>query len=111
METINSNHIFIAYGFEYNKIIINDLKCCIAKSIITKNPIYCSLIIKDREIQTIINKINLMKYHYEDYLLKVDKLAKSKHVKPKWQLVYYDKDFEHYLHSLQGKKYNYDLEL
>lgn len=111
METSTSNHIVIAYGFEYNKIIINDNKCCIGKSIYGRNPVYCSLMIKDKDIDTIKNKIDLMKMHYNEYLSHIDKLAKTHGVIPKWQLVSYNKDFEYYIHVLQGKILDYDSEL
>jgi len=111
METINTKYIVIAYGFEYNKVIIKDNNCCIAKSINSKNPVYCSLMIKDVDFNVISNKMCLMKLHYEDYLLHVDKLANEKGLKAKWQLVLYRTDFEYYIHVLQGKimHYNYHL--
>ena len=112
METMNNAyHIVIAYGFEYNKVIINDNNCCIGKSINNKNPVYCSLMIEDKDFNVISNKIGLMKLHYEDYLLHVDKLANEKGLKAKWQLVLYRTDFEYYIHVLQGKimHYNYHL--
>jgi len=111
METNNSGHIVIAYGFEYNKVIINDNKCCIGKSPISKNPVYCSLMIQDKDFKTISNKMGLMKLHYEDYLLHIDELAHEKGVKAKWQVVLYKTDFEYYIHVLQGKimHYNYHL--
>jgi hypothetical protein len=111
METVNSNHIFIAYGFEYNKVIIKDNNCCIAKSLTSKNPVYCSLMIKDVDFNTISNKMGLMKLHYEDYLLHIDELAYTKGVKAKWQLVSYNKDFEYYIHVLQGKILHYNSDL
>jgi hypothetical protein len=111
MKGIKSNNIVIAYGFEFNKIIINDNKCCIGKSIYNKNPVYCSLMITDTELSIIKNKINLMKIHYSEYLSHIDNLAKSNNATPKWQIIKYDKDFEYYIHILQGKKFNYDSEL
>jgi len=111
MDTNNSGHIVIAYGFEYDKVIINDNSCCIGKSINNKNPVYCSLMIQDKDFKTISNKMGLMKLHYEDYLLHIDELANEKGVKAKWQLVFYRKDFEYYISILQGKipHYNYHL--
>jgi hypothetical protein len=111
METTNSNHIVIAYGFEYDKVIIKDNNCCIGKSIISKNPVYCSLMIKDNNFATIINKMSIMKLNYNDYLHHINKLAKSQGVTPKWQLVMYDKDYEYYIHVLQGKILNYNSNL
>ena len=111
METKSSDHIVIVYGFEYDKVIINDNNCCIGKSMNNKNPVYCSLMIQDRDFKTISNKMGLMKLHYEDYLLHIDELAHEKGVKAKWQLVFYIKDFEYYISILQGKipHYNYHL--
>lgn len=111
METSNSNHIVIAYGFEYDKIIIKDFNCCIGKSIINKNPVYCSLMIKDHDFCIIKNKISLMEMNYKDYLYNINKLAKAQGVIPKWQLVVYNKDYEYYIHVLQGKIENYNSEL
>lgn len=111
METTNSNHIVITYGFEYDKVIIKDLDCCIGKSIISKNPVYCSLMIKDNDFSMIRNKINLMEMNYKDYLHNINKLAKSQGVTPKWQLVMYDKDYEYYIHVLQGKILHYNSDL
>ena len=111
METQISGHTAIAYGFEYDKVIIKDNNCCIGKSINNKNPVYCSLMIKDKDFKTISNKMGLMKLHYEDYLLHIDELANEKGLKAKWQVVLYIKDFEYYISILQGKilHYNYHL--
>jgi hypothetical protein len=111
METTKSDHIAIVYGFEYDKVIINDNGCCIGKSPISKNPVYCSLMIQDKDFKTISNKMGLMKLHYEDYLLHIDELANEKGVKAKWQVVLYKTDFEYYISILQGKipHYNYHL--
>lgn len=111
METKKSNHMVLAYGFEINKIIVNDNKCCIGKSIHGKIPVYSSLMITDKDMDSIKNKMCLMKLHYDDYLLKIDKLAKIHGAIPKWQLVFYNKNFEYYVHLLQGKKFNYDSEM
>ena len=101
----------VAYGFEYDKIIIKDYNCCIGKSLNDKNPIYCSLMIKDKDMQTIINKIKLLENCRENYLSHIDKLANEKNAVPKWQLLIYDKDFEYYIHVLQGKMEHYMSEL
>ena len=37
------------------------------------------------------------------YLSFIDDLAAVKNVKPKWQLVIYNKDFNNYVRSIQGK--------
>ena len=105
------NKLVLAYGFEYNKIIIKDYGCCIGKSLNDKTPIYCSLMIEDRNIYTIINKIKLLENCRETYLSHIDKLAMEKNVVPKWQLVVYNKDFEYYIHVLQGKIEHYTSEL
>lgn len=105
------NKLVVAYGFEYDKIIIKDYHCCIGKSLNDKTPIYCSLIIKDKDMQTIINKIKLFETCRDTYLSDIDKLAMGKNVVPKWQLVVYDKDFEYYIHVLQGKMLNYNSDL
>jgi hypothetical protein len=86
------NKMVVAYGFEYDKIIIKDYNCCIGKSLNDKNPIYCSLMIKDTDMQTIINKIKLLENCRESYLSHIDKLAMEKNVVPKWQVLVYNKD-------------------
>lgn len=101
----------VAYGFEYDKIIIKDYNCCIGKSLNDKTPFYCSLMIKDKDMQTIISKIKLLENCRETYLSHIDRLAMEKNVVPKWQLVVYNKDFEYYVHVLQGKILHYDSEL
>jgi len=111
METTSVDDIVIAYGFEYDKVIIKDNKCCIGKSLTSKKPIYCSLMIKDKDFKTISNKMGLMNLHYEDYLLHIDELAYTKGVKAKWQLVSYNTDFEYYIHVLQGKILHYNSDL
>ena len=67
--------------------------------------------IKDKDMQTIIKKIKLLENCRESYLSHIDKLALEKNVVPKWQLVVYNKDFEYYIHVLQGKVLHYDSEL
>ena len=108
---MGGNNLALAYGFEYDKIIIKDYNCCIGKSLNNKNPIYCSLMIKDKDMQTIINKVKLLENCRETYLSHIDKLAMEKNVVPKWQLVVFNKDFEYYIHVLQGKVLHYDSEL
>jgi hypothetical protein len=108
---MGGNKLAVAYGFEYDKIIIKDYNCCIGKSLNDKTPIYCSLMIKDKDMQTIINKIKLLENCRNSYLSHIDKLAMEKNVVPKWQLVVYNKDFEYYIHVLQGKILNYDIEM
>jgi hypothetical protein len=108
---MGGNKLTVAYGFDYDKIIIKDYDCCIGKSLNDKTPIYCSLMIEDKDMQTIINKIKLLENCRETYLSDIDKLAMEKNVVPKWQLVVYDKDFEYYIHVLQGKVLHYDSDL
>ena len=56
---MSENTLVMAYGFEYNKVIINDKDCRIGRTIDGKTPIYCSLFIEDRDVNTIIKKIKL----------------------------------------------------
>jgi hypothetical protein len=104
---MRKNNWVVAYGFEYDKVIICDNNCRIGRTIYGKNPIYCALFIEDSNIKTIIEKIKLTEKYREHYLGDFDKLAKRKNVLPKWHLVNYDKDFEYYIHVLQGKMINY----
>ena len=105
---MSKNTLVIAYGFEYDKVIICDNNCRIGRPIYGKNPVYCSLFIEDRDVKTIIDKIKLTEKYREHYLTDIDKLAKSKNVVPKWQLVIYNKEYEYYIHVLQGKILQYD---
>jgi hypothetical protein len=108
---MRQNNYVVAYGFEYDKVIICDNDCRIGRTICGKNPVYCSLFIEDVDIKTIIDKIKLTEKYRQHYLADIDKLAKRKNVVPKWHLVNYDKDFEYYIHVLQGKVMQYDSEL
>ena len=101
-----SKNCIVAYGFEYDKIIQHDYNCIIGKSF-NKNPVYCSLIIKDDDMTHVISKIKLIEINRIDYLYDIDKLAKERNVIPKWQLLFYDKEYENYIHILQGKKFKY----
>ena len=105
---MRQNNCIVAYGFEYDKVIICDNNCRIGRPIYGKNPVYCSLFIEDRDVKTIIDKIKLTEKYREHYLTDIDKLAKSKNVVPKWQLVIYNKEYEYYIHVLQGKILQYD---
>jgi hypothetical protein len=100
------NQLCIAYGFEYDKIIQHQYNCSIGKSFNT-NPVYCSLIIKDDDMKDVISKIKLIEINRIDYLYDIDKLAKERGILPKWQLLFYDKEYENYIHILQGKKMKY----
>jgi hypothetical protein len=97
---MSKNILAVSYGFEYNKIIIKDKNCCIGKSLINKNTVYCSVMIKDEDIDTIVDKIKLIKLHREDYLSKIDSLASEYDAIAKWQVVLYNKDYEYYVHVL-----------
>lgn len=105
------NTIVIAYGFEFDKIIINDNDCRIGRSINGNNPVYCSLFIEDRHVNTMLEKIKLTEKYREHYLTDIDTLAKRMNVVPKWQVVTYNTDYEYYIHVLQGKILNYNSEL
>jgi DNA mismatch repair ATPase MutS len=108
---MNENTLVIAYGFEYEKVIINDNDCRIGRTINGKNPVYCSLFIEDKDINTIIDKIKLTEKYREHYLIDIDKLAKRKKTVPKWQIIRYNKEYEYYIHVLQGKILQYDSEM
>ena len=105
---MRQNNCIVAYGFEYDKVIICDNNCRIGRPIYGKNPVYCALFIEDTDINTIIEKIKLTEKYRDYYLADIDKLAKRKKVVAKWHLVNYDKDFEYYIHVLQGKVLQYD---
>jgi hypothetical protein len=108
---MNKNTIVIAYGFEYDKVIINDNDSRIGRTINGNNPVYCSLFIEDRDVSTAIEKIKLAEKYREHYLIDIDTLAKRKNAVPKWQIVMYNTDYEYYIRVLQGKILNYDSEL
>jgi hypothetical protein len=103
--------IVVGYGFEYDKVIIKDYDCRICRSIVGKRPVYCSLFIEDTDMATIIEKIKLTEKYREYYLTDIDKLAKYKNVVAKWQIITYNKDYEYYIHILQGKILQYDSDL
>ena len=105
---MRQNNCIVAYGFEYDKVIICDNNCRIGRPIYGKKPVYCALFIEDTDINTIIEKIKLTEKYRDYYLADIDKLAKRKKVVAKWHLVNYDKDFEYYIHVLQGKVLHYD---
>ena len=108
---MRKNNCVVAYGFEYDKVIICDNDCRIGKTICGKKPVYCALFIEDFNVKTIIEKIKRIEKYRDHYLGDFDKLAKRKNVVPSWFLVNYDKDFEYYIHVLQGKMINYDSTL
>lgn len=105
---MRKNNCVVAYGFEYDKVIICDENCRIGRNIYGKNPVYCALFIEDIDVNTIIEKIKHTEKYRDHYLDDIDKLAKRKNVVAKWHLINYDKDFEYYIHVLQGKVLHYD---
>jgi hypothetical protein len=99
---MSENQLVITYGFECENIILFTCKSNICKSFITDNPVYCSVMIKDKNMKTIIDKIKKIENNRDFYLSFIDDLALLKNVKPKWQLVLYNKDFNNYVRKLQG---------
>jgi hypothetical protein len=99
---MSENQLVITYGFECENIILFTCKSNICKSFITDNPVYCSVMIKDKNMKTIIDKIKKIENNHDFYLSFIDDLALLKNVKPKWQLVLYNKDFNNYVRKLQG---------
>jgi len=99
---MTKNILVITYGFEFENIILFTGKSNICKSINTGNPIYCSIMIKDDNIKKIIQKIKLIESKHDYYLSFIDDLAAMKDVKPKWQVVIYNKEFNNYVRNSQG---------
>jgi hypothetical protein len=99
---MSENQLVITYGFECENIILFTCKSNICKSFITDNPVYCSVMIKDKNMKNIIDKIKKIENNHDFYLSFIDDLALLKNVKPKWQLVLYNKDFNNYVRKLQG---------
>lgn len=99
---MSGNQLVITYGFECENIILFTCKSNICKSFITDNPVYCSVMIKDKNMKTIIDKIKKIENNHDFYLSFIDDLASMKNTKPKWQLVLYNKDFNNYVRKLQG---------
>lgn len=99
---MSTNILVVTYGFEFENIILFTGKSNICKSIGTGNPIYCSIMIKDENINSVIQKIKLIESKHDYYLTFIDDLAAMKCVKPKWQMAYYNKEFNNYIRNLQG---------
>ena len=99
---MSKNLLVITYGFECENIILFTCKSNICKSFITDNPVYCSVMIKDTNIKSIIDKMKKIEKNHDFYLSFIDDLASMKNTKPKWQLVLYNKDFNNYVRKLQG---------
>jgi hypothetical protein len=96
------NKLVVTYGFEYDKIITFTGKSNICKSFISGNPVYCSIMIADTNVQNIINKIKIIESKHNQYLNFIDDLASLKDVTPKWQMVIYNKDYNNYIRDLQN---------
>ena len=99
---MSGDELVLTYGFECENIILFACKSNICKSFITGYPIYCSVMIKDTNVKNIIEKIKKIELKHDFYLSFIDDLAFLKNVKPKWQLVIYNKDFNNYVRKLQG---------
>ncbi len=92
--------LVVTYGFEYDKIIVFPSWGHICRSVTNKNNIiYSSILIRDYNIKNIITKIKIAESKHDYYLSYIDDLAKFKNIQPKWQLVYYDSNFNNYINS------------
>jgi hypothetical protein len=96
------NQLVLTYGFECENIILFTCKSNICKSFVTGNPVYSSIMIKDKNMKVIINKMKKIENNHEFYLSFIDDMALIKNIKPKWQLVLYTNDFNNYVRGLQG---------
>jgi hypothetical protein len=105
---MSKDELVVSYGFEYDKILLFTNKSNICRSIINNNPVYCSIAIKDDNIFDIINKIKKIELKHDYYLSFIDDMACVKNIKPKWQLVFYNKSYNNYIRSLQDTGMNYD---
>ena len=99
---MSRDELVLTYGFECENIILFACKSNICKSFVTGYPVYCSVMIKDRSMKNIIDKIKKIEKNHDFYLSFIDDLASMKNTKPKWQLVLYNKDFNNYVRNLQG---------
>lgn len=72
---MSGNQLVITYGFECENIILFTCKSNICKSFITDNPVYCSVMIKDKNMKTIIDKIKKIENNHDFYLSFIDDLA------------------------------------
>jgi len=99
---MSRDELVLTYGFEFENIILFTCKSNICKSFVTGNPVYCSVLIKDTNMRRIIEKMKMIEKKHAFYLSFIDDLAVVKNVKPKWQLVLYNKDFNNYVRSIQG---------
>jgi len=101
------NQLVVTYGFEYDKLILFSNKTNICKSLVSDNLVYCSVMIKDKNIADILNKIKLIQAKRDQLLSFIDDLAILKQIKPKWQLVIYNSDYSNHMRDLQNKELNY----
>ena len=62
------NQLVLTYGFECENIILFTCKSNICKSFVTGNPVYSSIMIKDTNIKSIINKMKKIENNHEFYL-------------------------------------------
>lgn len=108
---MSGNTFVVAYGFEYDKVIINDDDCRIGRTICGNKPVYCALFIEDKNMVNVIEKVKLTEKYRSHYLTDIENLAKKKNVVPKWQLIIYNRDYEYYIHILQGKIIDYNSNL
>ena len=100
------NQLVVTYGFEYDKLILFTNKTNICKSLITDNIVYCSVMIKDKNVVNILKKIKLVEEKREQLLSFIDDLASLKQIKPKWQIVLYNSDYTNYMRELQNQQLN-----
>ena len=101
------NQLVVTYGFEYDKLIFFSNKTNICKSLTNDNIVYCSVMIKDKNIVNILNKIKVIEAKKDQLLSFIDDLASLKQIKPKWQLVIYNSEYSNYVRELQNQQLNY----
>lgn len=84
----------IAYGFEYDSLIYYNENTILCKSIENNLPVYCSVIIKETDINIINEKINYFENNEKDKLYKsIEKILQYRGgIAAKWRLVYYNED-------------------
>ena len=75
---MSGNTFVVAYGFEYDKVIINDDDCRIGRTICGNKPVYCALFIEDRNMGNVIEKVKLTEKYRSHYLTDIENLAKKR---------------------------------
>jgi hypothetical protein len=105
---ISKDELVVSYGFEYDKILLFTNKSNICRSIVNNNPVYCSITIKETNIFDIINRIKKIESNHDYFLSFIDDMASVKNIKPKWQIVIYNKSYNNYIRSLQDTEMNHD---